>query len=271
MKPIFNKLKLQKKPVKKELQKILFVPDTHVPYEDVRAWKLMMQAMKEFKPEIIVILGDFLDCYTISDHQKDLKQRPTLGEEIRLANIRLDELDALKAEKKIFIAGNHEFRLDRYMSNDKIREKLLTLEEAGVVKIYDMSHVLGLKQREWIWVPYKEHYKLGKLHITHDCGKAGPMAAVDAESTFQTNSVLGHVHAQTYVIKGNMQGSTHVGASFGWLGDINQMTYMSKSRAMRNWSSGFGYGYMSQDGNTYIVPAPLVNYTVMVEGKLYQG
>jgi len=44
------------------LERILFIPDVHRPFHDRAAWKLMLRAAKDFKPDILIILGDFADC-----------------------------------------------------------------------------------------------------------------------------------------------------------------------------------------------------------------
>jgi predicted phosphodiesterase len=54
-----------------KLEKILFIPDCHVPYQDKPAFKLMLKAGKAFKPQHTVILGDFADFYGVSSHSKD--------------------------------------------------------------------------------------------------------------------------------------------------------------------------------------------------------
>ena len=53
--------------VEEPVERILFVPDTHVPFHDPIAWGVMMQAAKRLKPHRVVVLGDFLDFFQCSD------------------------------------------------------------------------------------------------------------------------------------------------------------------------------------------------------------
>src|SRR5438045_4506784 len=98
-------------------ERILFVPDTHAPYYDDRAWRLMMKAARVFKPNIIVHMGDLCDFYKVSSHSKD-PDRFNFEYEITVCNKLLDDLDSLRANKKIFIEGNHEDRLRRYLHDN---------------------------------------------------------------------------------------------------------------------------------------------------------
>jgi hypothetical protein len=87
---------------------------------------------------------------------------------------------------------------------------------------------------------------------------------------FQHNIVIGHTHRLGYAVEGNAQGERHVTAMFGWLGDVEQIDYMHRVKAIKDWSLGFGIGYLEpKTGTVYLVPIPIVNYTCVVEGKLY--
>jgi hypothetical protein len=38
----------------------LFIPDTHAPFHDKKAFALMLEVAKEVRPDEVVVLGDFL-------------------------------------------------------------------------------------------------------------------------------------------------------------------------------------------------------------------
>ena len=104
--------------------------------------------------------------------------------------------------------------------------------------------------------------------ITHDCGKAGKYAHYDAQAAFEGNAIIGHTHRLGYAVVGNADGKPHVGAMLGWLGDVEQVDYMHRIRALRDWAHGFGVGYMMPDGCVHVVPVPIINNTVIIEGKI---
>ncbi len=254
------------------LEKILFVPDTHRPYHDKKAWSLMMKAAKDFKPDHVIVLGDFFDFYPVSSHPKSPDRKINLKQEIEDGLKGLDELGALGAKSNVFIEGNHENRLVRFIEEKQTTADIDQLFEAGVFSKIKLENIFNSRLKaDWKFVPYKNYYKIGKLHITHDLGKAGPSAVRDAEATFQSNAVIGHIHSINYHVKGNMKGSVHVGASFGWLGDVDSVDYMHKGRAVRDWALGFGVGYKDSTNNyVYLQPVPIINYTCLINGKVFK-
>jgi predicted phosphodiesterase len=257
------------------LKKFLFVPDVHVPYEDKRAFNVLLKSIKEFQPDTLILLGDFLDLWTISAHPKDFKVRPSLAQELEVGSRRLAQLEVAAGTKckLVYISGNHEHRLERYLCSEKGAPFLKPLVSAGLVDLdrATIPNLLKLKERGWSWVPYKEHAKFGKLHVTHDLGKAGAAAHTDAEATFQSNAVIGHTHHMSYTVRGNMKGKAHVGAMFGWLGDLKEVDYMYRARALRDWSHGFGIAHQQANGVTHVTPVPIINYTCVVNGKLIKA
>ena len=243
----------------RKLEKILFIPDSHHPYVDKKAWALLLKAGKQFKPDHVIIQGDFADFYDVSQHSKDPSRRFILEKELDAVKKALDEVKGLKAKNNVFVAGNHEDRLKRY------------LESAApeLHSLISIPKVLELKEKGFKYIPYKSHYKIGKLNVTHDTGTAGRYAHYKSLDSFQHNVVIGHVHRMGYAVEGNAEGERHVTATFGWLGDINEVDYMHKIKATREWSLGFGIGYLDPaTGVVYVVPVPIINYTCLVEGKV---
>jgi predicted phosphodiesterase len=246
---------------KVKLEKILLVPDVHVPYEDRKAMALMLKAGKAFKPDHVIVLGDFIDCYSVSSHSKLPERSLKLKEEVKAAKDALDAVASLGAKNNVFVEGNHEDRLKRYLQ-DKAPE---------LFDYISIPKILELKDKGFKYVPYKQSYRLGKLNITHDCGNAGRYAHYKSLDTFQHNIVIGHTHRLGYAVEGNAQGERHVAAMFGWLGDVEQVDYMHRVKAIKDWTLGFGIGYLDPStGVVYLVPVPIVNYTCQIEGKVYK-
>lgn len=240
--------------------KIAFIPDTHAPYHDKRKFNTAVAALKKFKPDILVVLGDFADCYSVSDHSKSPDRERRLEYELYDVNLCLDGLDSVGAKRKEFIMGNHEDRFDRYIANR-------APELHGLVSIADELH---LKERKWNVTPYKSYLQIGKLYVTHDCGHAGKYAHYQSQDSFQDNIVIGHTHRLGYTVVGNAKGVPHVAAMFGWLGDVNKIDYEHRVKVLRNSAHGFGIGYLMNDGCVHIQPVPFVRGGVVIEG-IYTG
>ena len=67
----------------KKLIRLAFIPDCHHPYADRKAWALMLQALEEFKADKVIIMGDFMDMYSVSSHSKNPNRALKLEEEIK--------------------------------------------------------------------------------------------------------------------------------------------------------------------------------------------
>jgi len=243
-------------------EKLFIIPDTHVPFHDERALALVKQVMKSWRPDRTIILGDFLDVYSLSRHRKD----PAL----RHWNFKA-EMDAGKREvrdiarltgKLVYLEGNHEARLSNHIS-----EKSPELYQY----VQSVPDFLELDKLGALWVPYQEIYTLGKINYTHDTGTAGGNAHLDAEYAIAGSAVIGHTHRMAYGVVGNARGNAHLAAMFGWLGDQKYAKYISAAARRRYWSLGFGTGRLLSSGVTYLQPRPMIKYSVEVDGVIYNG
>jgi predicted phosphodiesterase len=243
-----------------KLKKILFVGDAHIPYHSKESWALMLKAARRWRPDTIVCMGDIADFYSVSSHSKKPALALQLKQEVAEVHKALDQLDGLDAGEKIYVAGNHEDRLERYL-RDKAPE---------LFDFVDIPRLLELRTRGWQYVPYKRDIRVGKLYATHDVGVAGRNAVFQALDMYSHSIVTGHTHRMQYIVEGTATGQSRVAASFGWLGDVEQVDYMHLAKAKKNWAQGFGVGYMdARTGLVYLVPVPVVNGTVCLEGVLY--
>lgn len=240
------------------LSKWILVPDCHVPYHDRAAVALMLRAAQAIGAVNAVILGDFADFFAVSSHPKSPERKADLDWEVTEVNAALDLFDRTFTGEKKFIAGNHENRLERY----------LTSQAPALFNTMKVEALFRLQERGWLYTPYRSHTSIGKLFLTHDAGKAGRNAHVDAMNAFQSNVAIGHTHRLQYAVEGNVQGKPHVGVSLGWLGSVEHCEYMYRVRAARDWAHAFGVAYVEPDGCVHVVPVPIVNGRVVVEGKL---
>ncbi len=145
-----------------KLKRLFFCPDSHIPYEDKDAFELMLRAASIFKPDTFIIGGDFADFYSVSSHNKDPSRGNDLQKEVDAVKARLDEIQKrVKPKEKVFICGNHEERLERYLMS----------EAPALWNSVKIPNILGLKERGWRYIPYRDHVKIGKLHVTHTSDK----------------------------------------------------------------------------------------------------
>jgi hypothetical protein len=243
------------------LEPVLIVPDLHAPYHSKPGWDLLLQVARAIKPQHLVIIGDFADFYGVSDHDKHPARANRMDEELDTVNAMLDELDALGASDKLYIEGNHEDRLRRYLMRHPALHNVVTTDR-----------LLRLRERGWEFVPYKRHAARGAVHFTHDVGASGRNAVFRALDTYQHSVVTGHTHRLQYIVEGSAVGDCKVSAMFGWLGDVESVEYMTLAKARKDWALGLGVGYLDPaSGFVYLVPVPIVHGSCMVNGQLYRA
>ena len=242
-----------------KLRKIIFVGDSHHPFHDERAWGLAMNAAAAFGPDILVHMGDLVDCYAISQFCKDPHRTLRIEDEIISGRDALDEMQSIGADENHICLGNHERRWKTYL----IKRSPEMYNAAG-----DMTSQLGLSDRGWHVTEYGDFSMLGDLLISHELGKWGKYAVEHARVDSESKVAIGHVHK----LKAHYENSAVTkrsmgGFSFGWLGDFDQVDYQHKAKSNRNFQHGMGYGYMESDGTVHAYPVPFVDYSCVIEGR----
>lgn len=242
---------------------ILVIPDMHIPYHSVSGWSLLLSVVRGWQPDIIVIIGDFADMYAISLHDKDPSRAFRLEEELIEVEEKIQELDAAalpNASRRIYIEGNHEHRISRFIKKNPVLHNLRGLSFAELIR---------LQEKGWEFYPYGTHTTVGKLNLTHDVGYAGVNAVRQTGQVFESNVVTGHTHRMAVHYFGNVRGESHVSASFGWLGDASKIDYRHRALVSREWQLGFGIGHMKENGTIHLQAVPIIRNECVVDGKLY--
>ena len=240
------------------MERILLIPDCHRPYHDRKAWATMMQAARWFKPHIVVLMGDYLDCYPVSRFLSDPTRRLRLEDELADGRDGLDELDRLGARRKVYILGNHEHRLARHIASN-------APDLWGVMP--SVPDLLGLEGRGWEVVAYQDGIEIGELYLTHDLGRSGKYALNHALSEAERSVCIAHIHRIGHACLGDpITGKLRQAWSFGWLGDVAQIDYRHRSRARRDYQHGFGLGHLDPDGKAYLRAVPIPR--AMVSGRV---
>ncbi len=193
-----------------EVQSALLVPDVHVPFHDLNAWKVLLKVAKSRKWSHVIQLGDFGDYYSMSRHLKSPARRAIMlhDEVAAITEAYAELMQATPGAEHIAIFGNHEFRFERYLAHNA----------PELFESIRLHKILGLEDAGWKWVQYKKFYKLGRVIFTHNVKeKAGPYAHRHALTTAHANIVIGHTHRMAIQYEGSLEGP-HVGAMLGWLG-----------------------------------------------------
>lgn len=249
-----------------KVKRALVIPDCHIPYEDKRAYDLMLEVAQDFDPDEIVILGDYADFYAINSHGKDADMLGIkLIDEIHEVWARLDELQLLFPNaKKVFIEGNHEYRLARYINQ----------KAPDLFGLVDTSSILNLEERGFHFVPYspnqKYHILGSSLIARHEPLSGGKHVAQNTVEKAMHSVIFGHTHriqeAQTVTIHGeNLRG-----ISCGWLGDSGS-SVMQYVRSHHQWAHAFSLVTLLPDGTWFNHLKHIIDYKCFHNETLYEN
>ena len=118
-------------------EKYLVISDLQIPYHDPSAVEVMLRIAEDFKPDGLVINGDFCDWRTLSDHyparhEVGSRLHSTLKAEVDVQRELLDEIMVrVKPKEAWWNDGNHEWRLTRMLLNESTVGQLFGLKEVA--------------------------------------------------------------------------------------------------------------------------------------------
>lgn len=239
----------------------MVLPDLHVPAFDPGALGAVLLAHEALKPKETVILGDWLDCETWSSHPpKSLAEDRAKSfhkSEIQPVNRILDRFE-LNSERTIYLAGNHE---------DRVERKLVELGSLGK-SISDLCSPKTLlaedRSQKLRYIDYTReptapmpHYKIAEdLIAVHGWSFARHAAAKHLEIAKSWSVLFGHCHRQqAHVSRDPISGRVLRASSPGCL-SLLQPLYLQHNPS--EWSHGFELVWVSNDKKSW------TSYTVMI-------
>lgn len=243
------------------------IPDVHGKDYDRPCVAAICAFIKDFKPEVVVQLGDIIDNTPL---MAKVKQRYPSFDEVDLkqldldyfyANEVLDQIDRACSvhTKKVFLPGNHEYRSDIILGSYPHFDSLLNYKTR-----------LRFKERGWdITREYLQPLQLGKLNVFH--GEFWGASHVRKHIThYRRNLMYGHTHQVCQdSIASPMQEIPTWAASIGCVTNVNPDWQRGKSNC---WEHGFAYGWWDKKtGDFDPVIKRIVHGKFHAEGKLYIG
>lgn len=251
------------KRVKPRLSTLLVLSDMHFPEHDRAVWSTVKELIPDIRPSEVVLLGDFLEMGSVSQHGGgDLEK---LTEDFDAGKQALKELRELVGGdcRITYLEGNHESRLTRF-----IMAKAPSLKDS-------LSYEIGLelKALDIDWVPeHKQPIHRGDLDLTHghqDLRErpskyhGGKMA--DVYGRPGRTVLYGHTHKPQVYTRPTVGGyATAVGMgcgrtlSPGWL-----------HGAQAGWVHQIAVVYMTEAGRPHIYPITFQHGQTAWNGKFY--
>jgi hypothetical protein len=245
---------------------IFITGNCHIPAHDERAYNLMLDVASDL-PRIdeVVVLGDYADFYGVSSWDKSPEVGTKLIDEVNEVNEKLDELDTMfKDAKRVFLEGNHENRLTRYIS----------ARAPELFKFVNTESLFRLKERGWHYVPYgpKQLHRIcnSKLYCRHAPIGGNMHAAHNSVVKAGCSLIMGDNHRiqESQVV--TINGDNHRGITTGWLGDPNNPV-MGYVKNHHQWAHGFSVVTIMPDGTFFNSLIHIVDYKCYFNGTVYEG
>lgn len=223
--------------------KFVVLSDIHFPYHDSKALKAVYKFLEQTPVDTIILNGDILDFYDVSSFDKDPARINSLQKELDLANKFFYKLRSLSSSSRIiFVKGNHEDRLERYL---KKHPELYSLEALKLPNLLNLDNYC---------IEYKDKgFKLGSLKIIHGTivrKFSGYTARAEMEKN-DCSGISGHTHRLAVYYK-RTPSRDLMWAESGCLCDLNPEYVDCPS-----WTQGFLYGIIERDSFS-IAPIPIV-------------
>jgi predicted phosphodiesterase len=239
--------------------KAVILPDVHIDddgydpvYEPVKTF------IREFKPDVTVLLGDFADCAALS-HWNLEKRRKVEGlrhdQEIRNLDIELRFLEKY-SKKIVWLEGNHENWVEQYVDRSPETEGLL-----------EYPNKLRLKERKITWIPQGGGYDLGKLFCIHGDYTSMHHAKKHLQ-TYGCNLCYGHTHTHQVHTMSMRTQDPYVAYGLGCLCNHTPSYLRGRKGA---WINQFAVAYVANNGEFQLYPINIVGKGFYFEHKRYEG
>jgi predicted phosphodiesterase len=227
--------------------------DVHVPHQNIEAVEILRRVADRLRPDLVVCLGDLLDCGQFSTHP------PTYGtpesdyvDDLKQANTLLDRLQA-SCGRLVMVEGNHEYRLDRWAA--------ATAEGRGAYSMLAPRVQLTKGRSAFTYVPYGAvsgrypHYALNSRVIAvHGWSYARHATKAHLQISQGKSVIHGHTHrADASIIQNIWSAGKIVQArSAGCL--CKPIPLYGTGRPVE-WVNAFILGYLGRRSDTlYTIP-----------------
>jgi hypothetical protein len=255
--------------------KLAVLPDIHVPAHHKKIWWSVLQFLKDYQPDIVVVIGDVADVFGASAWPADPGVFRNLQDELDQTRRLLDQIKEVSGCYWIFVVmGNHEDRLWRYMTNvaphlanvvdAKTRERIVSIPgllgygpDDNITFLFDLAERGGFGGGIVVNDDMEFHHGF----IVRPVPGASPRADADRTGRSTTH---GHTHRAGFSVRETTEG--HVaGFELGHLTDPTH-AYLAYANLLNNWHPAIGVATVV--GGTVHMEVLPIRQVTMADGQL---
>ena len=299
IKPVELKVSLPKKTKqqKTKMKKAIYLSDSHlgfhrdlssgnlIPFHDRLHWSALISYLKQNSVDQVILGGDMLDMGDMSDK---FAQSPdgyftTQPAILELAWLIGQLMQVIPSYAKIiYIEGNHENRLPRFLLNhfgSAFALTSATFTDQPILSVPQLITANGVDPSRFIWVgdyPNGEYWINSNTRLIHghvSKKRPGATGLAYLENVGAT-TIYGHIHRRETVsmtrhsrINEGQQANQYIAESFGMFGVPSQVPPF---KTTTDWSQGFGLlSYDEKDFHTQYIPLQEGGFSVA--DTFYQG
>ena len=212
--------------------RILVFSDLHIPYHNKAAIKIAIEEAKRQEVNVIVLLGDVLDCYQLSRWDRDPK-KPNIAKEIEICQRFLAYLrQEFPKAQIIWKEGNHEERWKAYFYQNA--------PEIAVLPGTSLYDYVNCETFKIDIIDERRPIDVSGMWLYHgqELGKGSGGGVNQARGQWMktfTSTIAGHGHRSSTNVETTAKGKVYISYSIGCLCDLNP-NYASVNK----WNHGFG-------------------------------
>lgn len=225
--------------------RVLILSDIHIPFHNKN---ILLQIFKDIKEyDILILNGDILDAYTLSNFVREPSQR-YFADELKIAE---DMFNYIRQKNKkiriLYKYGNHEERYERFLFHKA--PELFGISE------YELKVILHLDKYGIEAIDNKRAIILNELYVLHghEYGNSSYTAVNPARTIYlktKKNTLVGHYHQPSTHQEPSIDNKFITCWSTGCLCDLHP-----KYRPYNKWALGYAtvetYGKKEFNVNNY--------------------
>ena len=242
--------------LKSREKRVMIFSDVHIPNHCPKAVKTMLSFMRDFKPDQIVINGDFMDFSGISRHA-DASTASRLTGELAQGNDFLDAVRQTAPRADVdFDEGNHETNYEKFISRQ-------APQLTGLTSVY---RELRMRERGINYMPYgadNVRFIAPKLGVTHG-SFFGSHYTQQTINKYGVSIIVGHAHRPQFSsipTVGSTGQQVRACWGLGCLVPVRNVRYLATPSG---WTQGWGVALISPNGEFNVQQINLVNGRVTV-------